>query len=208
MRESPDDSTLTAVTIEDRRESLRSVLSVGDSFGSEAGYRVKRIADGRTWLERNGAGPVLRLEFDGPPLDQRLPGDDPPETGLSLLSQAKLGETRQGLMAQWRNVGLRGRPQLLQQAWLVPELAPDRETMKGLRVRKLVEGSFWHQIGLAEGDLLEQAQGSAVDSMDRWQELLRIAETDQEISIVVQRGERTLRFHTRTVRPRGPAKPA
>ena len=208
VRDSPDDSTLTAITIEDRRESLRSVLSVGDSFGDDEGYRLIRSAGDRAWLERNGAGPVLRLEFGGPPLDQRLRGDEPPGAGLSLLGQAKLGETRQGLMAQWRNVGLRGRPQLLQQVWLVPELTPGRDAMRGLRVRKLVEGSFWHQIGLAEGDLLEKAQGSAIDSMERWQELLRIAETDQEISIVVQRGGRTLTFHTRTVRPRGSAKPA
>ena len=104
-------------------------------------------------------------------------------------------------MAQWRNVGRRGRPQLLQQAWLVPERAPSRDAMTGLRVRKLVEGSFWQQLGLTEGDLLERLDGDALDSMDRWQQLLRAAETQQEISLVIRRDGRRLRFHTKTVPP-------
>ena len=205
VRESPDDLSLTAVTIEDRQESLRSVLSVGDPFGGENGHRLVRVAGDRAWLERDGASLVLSLELEGPPLDQRLRVDGAPAATVSLLDQARLGEHREGLMAQWRNVGLRGRPQLLQQVWLVPELAPDRETMLGLRVRKLVEGSFWHQLGLAEEDLLERVNGNAIDSMDRWRQLLRVAETDQEISVVVRRDGRILRFRTRTVPPSQPA---
>ncbi|MFP6605259.1 MAG: hypothetical protein VCC19_01665 [Myxococcota bacterium] len=205
VRESPDDLNLTAVTIEDREESLRSVLSVGDPFGGENGYRLVRVAGDRAWLEGDGASLVLRLELEGPALDKRLRVDGAPAATVSLLDQARLGEHREGLMAQWRNVGLRGRPQLLQQVWLVPELAPDRETMLGLRVRKLVEGSFWHQLGLAEEDLLERVNGNAIDSMDRWRQLLRVAEADQEISVVVRRDGRRLRFHTRTVPPSQPA---
>ena len=110
-------------------------------------------------------------------------------------------------MAQWRNVGLRGRSQLLQQAWLVPEISPGRETIKGLRVRQLTEGSFWHQLGLAEGDLLERVNGDTIDSMDRWQELLRAAETDQEVSVVVLRDGQRRKFHIKTVPPRGSIKP-
>jgi type II secretory pathway component PulC len=110
-------------------------------------------------------------------------------------------------MAQWRNVGLRGRPQLLQQAWLVPEFAVGRESLMGLRVRKLVEGSFWHQLGLAEGDLLERLNGDRIDSMDQWQALVRAAEMDKEISVAIRRDGRSLRFHTKTVPPRGLDKP-
>ena len=103
--------------------------------------------------------------------------------------------------------GLRARPQLWQQGWLVPEFSTDHETMLGLCVRKLVEGSFWQQIGLAEGDLLKRANGDAIDSMDRWQELLRAAETDREISVVVLRDGQRRRFQTKTVPPRGSQKP-
>ena len=207
IRESSDDPHESAVTIEDRKESLRSVLSVGDFFGDENGHRLVRIAGDRAWLERDGASLVLRLEPEGPPLDQRLRVDGAPTATVSLLEQARLGQHREGLMAQWRNVGLRARPQLLQQGWLVPAFAPGHETMLGLRVRNLVEGSFWHQLGLAEGDLLERVNGDTIDSMDRWQELLRAAETDQEISVVVLRDGQRRRFHIKTVPPRGSIKP-
>ena len=202
IRKSLDDPRLTAVTIEDRNESLRSVLSVGDTFGEGKGHRLVRIAGDRAWLERDGTVVALRLEVEGPPLDQRLRVDRGPSSTVSLLEPARLGEHREGLMAQWRNAGLRERPQLLQQAWLVPEISPGRETIKGLRVRQLTEGSFWHQLGLAEGDVLERVNGDAIDSMDRWQELLRIAQTEQEISIVVRRDGKIRRFQTRTVPPR------
>ena len=63
------------------------------------------------------------------------------------------------------------------------------------------------EVGLAEGDLLERVNGDTIDSMDRWQELLRAAETDQEISVVVRRDGQRRRFDTKTVPPRGSRKP-
>lgn len=201
VRESPDDPSLAAVTIEDRKESLRFVVALDESSQAESGYRLVQFSGSRVWLEHDGAPLVLAFEREGPALDQRLEADEGPRAISSLVEQARLGEGREGLMAQWRNVGLRGRPQLLQQAWLVPELAPSREVMTGLRVRKLVEGSFWHQLGLSQGDLLEQVNGESMDSMARWQQLLRAAETEREISVVVRRDGRKLRFHTKTVPP-------
>ena len=206
IRESPDDLSLAAVTIENRGESLRSVLSVGDVFGDAYGYRLMGVAGEEAWLERDGASIVLRLDVEGASLDERPHTERDPAATISLLAQARLGEHREGLMAQWRNVGLRGRPQLLQQAWLNPENTPGSDEITGLRVRSLVEGSFWHQVGLAAGDLLEAVNGDRIDSMDRWQELLHIAERDQEISVVVRRSGRVLRFKTRTVPPHGQGK--
>lgn len=207
IRESPDDPSLVAVTIEDREESLRFVLSVGESFGRETQHRLVRVTGHRAWLERDGTRLALDLEMDGPPLDQRLRSEKAPAKTVSLLEQAQLGEHREGLMTQWRNVGLRGRPQLLQQAWFNPVHDSDG-SMLGLKVRKLAEGSFWHQLGLAKEDLLEQLNGDLLDSMDRWQELVRVAGTDREISIVVRRDGQRLRFRTKTVPPRSVGKPA
>jgi len=201
VRESPDDPSLAAVTIEDRRESLRFVLAAGPEPRGESGYRLVRFLDDKVWLERYGRRRTLRLDQKGPSVGERLRFDEGSAGDVSLLGQALLGEDREGLMAQWRNVGLRGRPQLLQQAWLVPERVAGRQAMMGLRVRKLVENSFWQQLGLSEGDLLERVNGESMDSMARWQQLLRVAETQQEISIVVRRDGRRLRFHTKTVPP-------
>ena len=208
VRESPDDPDLKAVTIEDRRESLRSVLRVGDSLKGETGPRLVRVDGDQAFLVDGGASLVLHLDPHGPALDQRLRVPGGPTAKVSLLEQARLGENRTGLMAQWRNVGLRGRPQLLQQASLVPEILPASQKMMGLRVRKLVKGSFWQQLGLSEGDLLERVNGNPIDSMNRWQALMRVAETDQEISLVLRRDGRRLRFRTRTVPPRGSAEAA
>jgi hypothetical protein len=203
VRESPDDPDLVAITIADRVASLRYVLRVGDRLGSEGdGYRLVRFDGKRAWLEGRGGSLVLTFDPAGPPLNERLRVEPSRNQPVSLLAQARLGEHREGLMSQWRNVGLRDRPQLLQQARLVPEFSADREMILGLRVRDLVAGSFWHQLGLAESDLLERVNGKDIDSLARWQRMLRIVETDSEISILVRRDDRRLAFHTRTVPPR------
>lgn len=108
-------------------------------------------------------------------------------------------------MAQWRNVGLRDRPLLLQQAWLTP-VYPQAEgpgdTMAGLRVQKLAQGSFWHQLGMQRGDLLTEVNGRPIDSMDAWQALMEVAQNDQAITIRLERAAKPMSFRTHTIRPR------
>lgn len=202
IRESLDDPAHEAVAIEDQRESLRHVLRLGDPLPPAPRFILTHIADGHATLHAGGEPLTLRLGEDGAPLDHRLPDLSPlgEARPVSLLRQAKLGVGREGLMAQWRNVGLRGRPQLLQQAWLTPVHRSDRR-MLGLRVRKLVDGSFWHQIGLEENDLLTKFNGLPVDSTVAWREVLRAAEADLQVTIEVERAGKTLRFRTRTIRP-------
>jgi type II secretory pathway component PulC len=108
-------------------------------------------------------------------------------------------------MTQWRNVGLRDRAQLLQQAWLTADYAAApgaNASMTGLRVRKLIEGSFWQQLGLQEGDLLEEINGVRVDSMDAWQQVIQIAQNDLDITITVDRAAHKHSYRTETIRPR------
>ena len=206
IRRSLDDPAENAVAIEDRHDSLQHVLRVGDRLPFAPRFVLTRIEGLRAELRAGKESLTLNLEEEGAPLGQRLAELSRFEAGepVSLFTQAALGDDREGLMVQWRNVGLRGRPQLLQQASLIPEFATDRERLLGLRVRNLVDGSFWHQLGLAEGDLLEQANGAAIDSTERWQALLRAAGASQELSIRVRRGGRSLRFHTTTIPPRRP----
>ncbi len=202
IRRSLDDPTQNAITIEDKHDSLHHVLRVGDPLPPAPRFLLAEIEGERGELRAGKESLTLKLEEEGAPLGQhpievsRFNEGEP----VSLLAQAELGEDREGLMAQWRNVGLRGRPQLLQHAWFNPVHDSDG-SMLGLKVRKLVNGSFWHQLGLTEGDLLEALNGQALDSMDRWQELLRVAETDQEISIAVRRDGQKRRFRMKTVPP-------
>ena len=202
MRESLDDPALAAVAIEDRRESLRHVLRLGDPLPPAPRFILTHIEDGHATFHAGSEPLTLRLGEDGAPLDHRRPDLAPSVEArpVSLLRQAKLGVGREGLMARWRNVGLRGRPQLLQQAWLTPVHRSDRR-MLGLRVRKLVAGSFWHQIGLEENDLLTTFNGLPVDSTVAWRQVLRAAEADLQIAIEVERAGKRMRFRTRTIRP-------
>jgi hypothetical protein len=202
IRSSLDDPDYNAVTIESRPDSLHHVLRVGDSLPPTPRFLLYRMSGDEIELRAGEESRVLRLERDGDALHQRspeIPAFDE-RNPVSLLGQAELGEHREGLMAQWRNVGLRGRPQLLQQVWFNP-VRDSEGAMLGLKARNLVAGSFWHQIGLEEDDLLIRFNGQAVDSMKAWQDLLIAASTELEIVIEVKRGEKKMRFQTRTIRP-------
>lgn len=198
------DSDRFVATIEDRAESLRYLLEAGDPVPPAPNVRLLEVRFDAVVLETNHGVTTLWLDRDGPPLNHRAP-----RTGRlssrSLLDIATQGSERDGMMAQWRNVGLRDRPLLLQQAWLTPVHEPHSaagEGMRGLRVRKLTEGSFWNQLGAEPGDLLTAVNDRPLDSMDAWQELLEIAQNDQTITITLERDARRLRFETRTIQPR------
>ncbi len=110
-----------------------------------------------------------------------------------------------GLMAQWRNVGLRDRGLLLQQATLIPLLPDVAETssrLLGLRVERRTNASFWHQIGLEPRDVVTEVNGKALDSLGAWQRLLTAAEEEQSITIALNRDGRSIQYQTRTIPPR------
>lgn len=200
-------SLAPAATIEDRSEGLHYVLVPGDSLPPYPEYRLERIEDDRVVLASEGGEWVLRLGDGGDALTQRLRRSMPlhRDTSGSLLAQAQRGAERAGLMAQWRNIGMRDRPQLLQQAWLTPVYTDDPTPagrMVGLRVRQLASGSFWQQLGMQNGDLLKSMNGRAVDSMDDWQRVLEVAQNDRAIRITLERASNEIRYQTQTIRPR------
>ena len=180
IRQSLDDVSQNALTIQSARDFLHYILKVGEALPPDPRFVLVRIEGGEAELKAGEESRILRRGAEGGP--HRAP-------------------VRRGCgLAQWRNVGLRGRPQLLQQVWFNPAYSPEG-TMSGLKVRHLVEGSFWHQIGLKEADLLTVFNGKAVDSTLAWREVLSAAGTELNITIEVERGDRTMRFETRTIRP-------
>ena len=204
IRRSIDDPQDTAVIIEDRVESLRYVLRTGDTLPSHPDYALTRIDGDAAVVQAAGAETTLRLESGAAPLGQRLPPAGH-QFDKSLLQLAREGSQREGMMAQWRNVGLRDRAQLLQQAWLTADYAEPpgpAAPMTGLRVHKLIAGSFWQQLGLQEGDLLEKINGLPINSMDAWQQVIQIAQNDTHIMITVDRDTRKHSYLTETIRPR------
>lgn len=202
LRESLEAPELRAVTLEERCESLRYVVRKGERFGANGVYRVDELLGDGVSVAAGTHSLVLRFEPDGPPLGQRCVTAHRRAAPADLFEVARVGAERDGLMAQWRNIGLRERPQLLQQATLTPERPEPSAAISGLRVRMVVRGSFWDQIGLEEGDLLKQVNGRRVDSLAAWRDVLRVAEKEVDISVTVRRGDRRLSFRTRTVQPR------
>jgi len=207
IRHSLDDPQENAVVVEDRVASLRYVLRRGDSLPSYPHYSLTQIERDSAVLRAGAVQSTLRLERAAAPLGVRLPiaNNSGSRYGKTLLQLAEEGSEREGMMSQWRNVGLRDRAQLLQQAWLTADYtdpAGTRHTMAGLRVRKLVAGSFWHQLGLQEGDLLTQINGVRIDSMDAWQQVLQIAQNELDITIAVDRAAHQYSYRTATIRPR------
>jgi S1-C subfamily serine protease len=69
-------------------------------------------------------------------------------------------------------------------------------------VRARVESSFWHQIGLAPGDLLTVVNGRAIDSMGDWRDLIEIAQEELDITLTLERDATLLTYQTRTIEPR------
>ena len=193
-----------AITVDDRYTGLKYVLRKGQAIPHYPQYTLGAINRKSAIFLASGDGQRVSLELDdGASLDRtpRLPGSTVP----SLVDQVQLGAAYDDLMmAQWRNIGLRGRAQLLQQAWLTPEFEAVTalgRAMRGLKVRQLVPSSFWQQLGLEEGDLLQEINGLSIDSLDAWKAALELAGSRQELTVKLVRQGNELVYRASTVRP-------
>jgi len=201
---------LAAVTLDDMSTGLKYVVHAGDNLASYPQLTLVEIKPDEVRLaysdDLSDEGDLVLPLNSGDHLNRRKVLDDSAQIGTaSLLDEAALGAEYKGqMMMQWRNTGLRGRPQLLQQAWLTPDfdgvVGPDR-SMVGLRVSKVVSASFWEQIGLKNGDLLKAVNGVSIDTLDAWKEILEIAQTSQELRIRLERDELELTYRTLTIKP-------
>ena len=199
---------ISAATVDDTHTGLKTVLHRGDSLPGNSELELSSISPEKV-LFRNTARPAASVTLKlnaSDRLDRRaVVAPATQDSAATLIDEASLGEKYPGqMMMQWRNVGLRGRAQLLQQAWLTPDFADTvgpEKSMLGLKVRQVGEASFWDQIGLEEGDLLTEINGLPINTLDAWKKAIRIAETDQEIEVRLQRGDHELIFRTLTVKP-------
>ena len=183
------------------------MLVGGEAVPGHEQVFVKRIGADSVHLSTPEGPLKLGLERKGPGLGHQRGRSrtESPVVESTLLEIAALGEGRAGLMAQWRNVGLRDRALLLQQGTLTPVLpdaAKASSRLLGLRVDRRVNASFWHQIGLEPGDVLTAVNGQPLDSLGDWQRLVTVAEEEQLITIALRRDGRSILYQTRTIPPR------
>ena len=197
-----------AATLDDTGTGLKYVLRKGDSIPGYPDMTLRRIAPNEVMFDSatdSTQALELRLDSEVQLSSRGTVGEAGRRSSNTMLDEAALGEKYQGqMMIQWRNIGLRGRPQLLQQAWLTPDfggVVGPKKTMLGLKVSQIMPASFWDQIGLEEGDLLTEVNGMPVNTLDAWKKVIQIAQTQQELHVRLQRGDLHLAFRTATVRP-------
>jgi len=208
VRTSSDAEVASAVTVEDRLNAMRYVLEKGDAMPDHSEYVLAKVNADRVLFRSQHDELKLSLNPKGEPLNdrRRLTADELRSSGLTMLELAEQGASYENMMmTQWRHVGLRDRAQLLQQGWLTPDFGaargPEKE-MIGLRVRQLARNSFWAQLGLEVGDILEEINGRRINDLAAWRDALQVAQTSTDITVVVRRDEDRFSARTRTVEPR------
>jgi type II secretory pathway component PulC len=204
-----DDPSQSVASIQDRATNIIHLLVESETMpDQEEEYATILIEHDYVVLETDdGRSMTLHLDAETPlTARQALTADQyraVKETMVDLAERGKLFESM--MMAQWRNVGLRERPHVLQQgsfaAYYGGVRGPDKK-MVGLRAKRLTTGSIWDQMGIEVGDLLIEINGEPVDSMNAWRRVLQTAQDETDIAVVVQRGEEALAMRTRTIPPR------
>lgn len=208
VRTSSDVNVASAITVEDHLNALRYVLKKGDALPEHGDYVVAEVDADRVLFRSPHDELELSLNRKGKPLNDRrkLTADELRSSPLTMLELAEQGASYEKMMmTQWRHVGLRDRAQLLQQGWLTPDFGTARgpkKEMIGLRVRQLARNSFWAQLGLEEGDILEEINGRRINDLAGWRDALQVAQTSTDITVVVRRNEDDLLMRTRTIEPR------
>ena len=149
-----------AITLDDIGTGLKHVVHKGESIPGYPNLTLYRITPSQAIFD-NATDSAEAVELLLDPRDRlssrATVGDAIRHPSTNMLDEARLGEKYDGqMMMQWRNIGLRGRPKLLQQAWLTPDfggvVGPDK-SMLGLQVSQVMPAGFWDQIGLEDGDL-------------------------------------------------------
>lgn len=197
-----------AVTLDDIGTGLKHVVVKGGTIPGYPNLTLNRITPNQAIFDNatDSAQAVELLLDHADRLSSRATvGEATAHSSTNMFDEARLGEKYAGqMMMQWRNIGLRGRPQLLQQAWLTPDfggvVGPEK-SMLGLQVSQVMPASFWDQIGLEDGDLLKEVNGITVNTLDAWSKVLQIAQTEQELHVRLRRGDLELVYRTRTVSP-------
>jgi len=125
--------------------SPEEVYRTGDEL--MPGVRLKGIERDRILLARNGNTETLLLD------EARSARADGQTSATAQTRQI----ARADIELQKRNLGA-----LISSIQLQPSIGGERA---GLRVTSIIVGSFWHRLGLAQGDVIQEINGRRVRSM-------------------------------------------
>lgn len=208
---SPDNASRSRATLQNiaNRPGI-AVMAEGDAFPDDEEIVLLSIERERVLLDDHGQQRYLELDPE-----ERLAMPDPRTEEADLDPQRVLAEmekiAERGLSyedmqaAVWRNIGRRERPFLLVQGRVSPAYGegtwPDVPYL-GLRVRQVMPGSFWQQLGLQVDDLILAIDGVRIDSDGAWSRAMPALYNNEIVTLDIQRGGEEFTLETTTIPPR------
>lgn len=207
---SPDNPSMSRATLQNvaNRPGI-AVMAEGDVFPDDEEIRLLTIERERVLLDDHGEQRYLDLDREERLAAQKPKDETPdldPERVLAEMEKiAERGLTYEDMMsAVWKNIGRRERPFLLVQGRLSPAYGegtwPDVPYI-GLRVRSLMPGSFWEQLGLQADDVILGIDGVRIESNGAWSRAMPAFYNNEFISLYVQRGGEEITLETTTIPP-------
>jgi type II secretion system protein C len=196
-----DDPASSVATIHDLARDLCHVLGNGDPIPEYENVSVAEIAPRRVWIDADGRSIELRLS-EAPPPPAPLPDEDQLRTLARMPGRLDAANAQ-----QWEEhaaavtavlagrLGERNREALYSQGNFAPAWDADGREMVGILVTWIAPGSFFDQLGLREGDVIEELNGIRLDDLDAAEEIMSHLTDATVLDLVVRgpEGVRTLR---------------
>lgn len=168
--------------IEDQKRTLQDVFSYGDVvFGDGT---IEQITTDEVKLKRSN-GEIETLVMDDSPISSSSGGSSGAQVEQIAVDKAELDESLANL------------PLLLTQARAVPYFKDGKPV--GLRLFAIKSASMFEKIGLKNGDILKNINGSSMTDITQAVKLFEQLRNERSISVLVERNreERELQYQIR-----------
>lgn len=207
------DPAKSRATVIDVNTGARHVLAIGDNVDPYRNSRLREVRPGSATFDHNG-------DLEGLELDRSMPRVTQEDLRHSYVRQmtrfATRGELYDGLNAvQWMHRGERDRLALEHHANFAPYYEPPTEyrpiyphgadadrPMEGALVNNVLPNSFYDELGLQDGDIVQQINDVEFDSPEAFQGAFDelVSETSFEVTVI--RDGETTTFDVDTMPPR------
>ncbi len=172
------DETAPIAIIMNPKSSEQDVFSVGENLFDEA--KLIQINAESVEIERGGQKELLYLDEGGTATSSSTTSEAPKAGGLVKVDSKKLDEALDNL------------PQLLTQARAVPYFQNGQSV--GLRLFAIKKGSMFDEIGLKNGDILKDINGSSLADITQAIKLFERLREEKSINLNLERGKNPVAY--------------
>lgn len=190
-------------TINDKKTREKYVVSIGEEVEPEV--RVASIEPDRVVFERaDGALEEIFLVFSQkrtvtrstqrPQQKRYLDGFPTDEGGgdygkmVKAVSDTEYVIDREGFQAAMSNIN-----EIVTQARMVPNFTPDRQ-VNGFRIFRVKPRSVFRELGLRNGDVIQEVNGIKLDDPTKGLELFQTLRDQSNFTINLKRGNQKMTF--------------